>query len=133
MHRRRAIAAGPGANRMFAYRSFIDAGLRPPCASDYTSSPPAPMLWLYSETTRKDPTGHVWGASQRITLGEALRSATLYGAYASFEDHDKGSIEPGKLADLAVLAEDPLAVPAEQWLGIRVERTMLGGKWVYEA
>ncbi len=121
------------ANRMFAYRSFIDAGLRPPAASDYTASPPAPMLWLYSETTRKDPTGHVWGASQRITLAEALRSATLYGAYASFEEHDKGSIEPGKLADLAVLDQDPLTVPAEQWQGIKVERTMLGGKWVYEA
>jgi len=121
------------ANRMFAYRSFIDAGLRPPAASDYTASPPAPMLWLYSETTRKDPTGHVWGASQRITLAEALRCATLYGAYASFEEHDKGSIEPGKLADLAVLDEDPLAVPAEQWQSIKVERTLLGGKWVYEA
>jgi len=121
------------ANRMFAYRSFIDAGLRPPAASDYTASPPAPMLWLYSETTRRDPTGHVWGASQRITLSEALRCATLYGAYASFEERDKGSIEPGKLADLAVLEQDPLAVPTEQWLDIKVERTLLGGKWVYEA
>ncbi len=62
-----------------------------------------------------------------------MRSATLYGAYASFEEHDKGSIDPGKLADLAVLDQDPMAVPAEQWLDIKVERTMLGGKWVYEA
>ena len=121
------------ANRMFAYRSFIDAGLRPPASSDYTASPPAPMLWLYSETTRRDPSGHVWGEGQRITLPEALRSATLDGAHASFEEHDKGSIEPGKLADLAVLTEDPLAVPPERWLDIKVERTMLGGNWVYEA
>jgi predicted amidohydrolase YtcJ len=119
--------------RMFAYRSFIDAGLRPPSSSDYTASPPAPMLWLYSETTRRDPTGHVWGGQQRITVDEALRSMTLNGAYASFEEHEKGSISPGKLADLAVLAEDPLAVPAESWQGIKVERTMLGGKWVYES
>ncbi len=121
------------AGRMFAYRSFIDAGLRPPCSSDYTASPPAPMLWLYSETTRRDPTGHVWGERQRISLAEALRSATLDGAYASFEEHEKGSIEPGKLADLVVLAQDPLALPPERWLDIKVERTMLGGKWVYEA
>jgi predicted amidohydrolase YtcJ len=121
------------AGRMFAYRSFIDAGLRPPCSSDYTASPPAPMLWLYSETTRRDPTGHVWGEHQRISLAEALRSATLDGAYASFEEHEKGSIEPGKLADLVVLAQDPLALPPERWLDIKVERTMLGGKWVYEA
>jgi predicted amidohydrolase YtcJ len=120
-------------NRMFAYRSFIDAGLRPPTASDYTASPPSPMLWLYSMTTRRDPTGHVWGESQRINLREALRSATVDGAYASFEEHDKGTIEPGKLADLVVLKDDPLAVPAERWLDIKVERTMLGGRWVYES
>jgi hypothetical protein len=121
------------AERMFAYRSFIDAGLRPPSASDYTASPPAPMLWLYSETTRRDPSGHVWGGAQRITASEALRSMTLNGAYASFEEHEKGSIAPGKLADLTVLAQDPLAVPAQLWLDIQVERTMLGGKWIYEA
>jgi len=119
--------------RMFAYRSFIDAGLKPPSSSDYTASPPAPMLWLYSETTRRDPSGQVWGGNQRITVPEALRSMTLNGAYASFEEHDKGSIEPGKLADLAVLEKDPLAVPAEEWMAIKVERTLLGGKWVFEA
>jgi predicted amidohydrolase YtcJ len=120
-------------NRMFAYRSFIDAGLRPPTASDYTASPPSPMLWLYSMTTRRDPAGHVWGAAQRITLPEAVRSATLDGAYASFEEHDKGTIEPGKLADLVVLKDDPFDTPAERWQDIKVERTMLGGRWVYES
>lgn len=120
-------------NRMFAYRSFLDAGLRPPTASDYTASPPSPMLWLYSMTTRRDPTGQVWGASQRITLPEALRAATLDGAYASFEEHDKGSIEPGKFADFAVLNGDPLTEPPERWLDIKVERTMLGGRWVFES
>jgi predicted amidohydrolase YtcJ len=119
--------------RMFAYRSFIDAGLRPPTSSDYTASPPSPMLWLYSMTTRRDPSGHVWGETQRITLPEAVRSATIDGAYSSFEEHDKGTIEPGKLADLVVLKEDPFTVPAEQWQGIKVERTMLGGRWVYES
>jgi predicted amidohydrolase YtcJ len=119
--------------RMFAYRSFIDAGLRPPTSSDYTASPPSPMLWLYSMTTRRDPTGHVWGEAQRITLPEAVRSATLDGAYASFEEHEKGSIEPGKLADIVVLKGDPFALPAEHWLDIKVERTMLGGRWVYES
>jgi predicted amidohydrolase YtcJ len=119
--------------RMFAYRSFIDAGLRPPTSSDYTASPPSPMLWLYSMTTRRDPTGHVWGETQRITLPEAVRSATIEGAYSSFEEHDKGTIEPGKLADLVVLKDDPFTVPAEQWQGIKVERTMLGGRWVYES
>jgi predicted amidohydrolase YtcJ len=119
--------------RMFAYRSFIDAGLRPPTASDYTASPPSPMLWLYSMTTRRDPTGHVWGETQRVTLPEAVRAATVDGAYASFEEHDKGTIEPGKLADLVVLTADPFSLPAEQWMDIKVQRTMLGGRWVYES
>jgi predicted amidohydrolase YtcJ len=119
--------------RMFAYRWFIDAGLRPPTSSDYTASPPSPMLWLYSMTTRRDPSGHVWGPGQRITLPEAVRSATLDGAYSSFEEHDKGSIEPGKLADLVVLKGDPFTLPAESWLDIKVERTLLGGRWVYES
>lgn len=119
--------------RMFAYRSFIDAGLRPPTASDYTASPPSPMLWLYSMTTRRDPTGHVWGAAQRVTLPEAIRSATIDGAYASFEEHDKGTIEPGKWADLVVLQDDPFIAPAERWMDIKVQRTMLGGRWVFEA
>lgn len=118
--------------RMFAYRSFIDAGLRPPTASDYTASPPSPMLWLYSMTTRRDPGGHVWGGAQRITLPEALRSATIDGAYSSFEEHDKGSIEPGKLADLVILQDDPLAAPPEHWMDIKVQRTLLGGRWVFE-
>jgi len=46
---------------------------------------------------------------------------------------NKGTIEPGKLADLVVLKEDPFAVPAEHWLDVKVERTMLGGRWVYES
>ena len=119
--------------RMFAHRALIDAGLRPPASSDWTASPATPMLWLYSETTRRDPTGHVWGAGQRITLAEAIRSATLDGAYASFEEHDKGSIESGKLADLVVLAEDPFGAPPERLREIKVERTLLGGQWVYES
>jgi predicted amidohydrolase YtcJ len=66
-------------------------------------------------------------------MKEEVRSATIDGAYASFEEHDKGTIEPGKLADLVVLKEDPFTVPSEQWQGIKVERTMLGGRWIYES
>jgi predicted amidohydrolase YtcJ len=61
------------------------------------------------------------------------RLATIDGAYSSFEEHDKGSIEPGKAADLVVLQGDPFVAAAEHWMDIKVQRTMLGGRWVFES
>jgi len=118
---------------MFAMREFIDAGIRAAPGSDYTASPAEPMIWLRSEITRADQTGHVWGANQRISAPEAIRCSTLNGAYASFEDGIKGSLEPGKLADLVVWDHDLLAIDPMQLLTVKPERTMLGGRWVYEA
>jgi predicted amidohydrolase YtcJ len=83
--------------------------------------------------TRTAIDGHVWGPKQRITVEEAIRVCTLYGAYASFEEHIKGSLEPGKLADLVVLGRDPLAEDPSTLVTIPVERTMAGGRWVYES
>jgi len=91
------------------------------------------MMALQSEVTRTDSKGTVWGARQRITVEEALRVGTIHGAYASFEERLKGSIEAGKLADLVVLGRDPLREPASSLVGIPIERTMAGGRWVFEA
>ncbi|MGH9539104.1 MAG: amidohydrolase [Terriglobales bacterium] len=118
---------------MFAMRSFLDAGLRPTDSSDYTASPFDPMMWLQSQVTRTDPKGNVWGANQRITLEEAIRCGTINGAYASFEENLKGSIEPGKLADLVVLGRDPFHENPGSLASIPVERTMVGGKWMFES
>jgi predicted amidohydrolase YtcJ len=119
--------------RMFAMRDLIDAGLHPPDSSDYTASPSEPMMWLQSQVTRTDPRGHTWGANQRITVEEAIRAGTLNGAYASFEENLKGSLEAGKLADLVVLGQDPMSVEPGSLMKIPVERTMVGGRWVFEA
>ena len=118
---------------MFAMRDFIDAGIRAAPGSDYTASPAEPMLWLRSEVTRTDATGHVWGANQRITVQEAIRCSTVNGAYATFEEGIKGSLEPGQLADLVVWDRDPVTAQPQSYLGIRPERTMIGGRWVYES
>jgi predicted amidohydrolase YtcJ len=118
---------------MFPMRDFLAAGLRPTDSSDYTASPSEPMMWLESETTRSDMQRHVWGANQRISVEQAIQCGTLNGAYASFEEKLKGSIEPGKLADLLVLGKDPFRVEAAELIAIPVERTMIGGQWVYEA
>ncbi len=118
---------------MFAMRDFIDAGIKPAPGSDYTASPAEPMLWLRSEVTRTDAQGHTWGANQRITVEEAIRCSTAYGAYTSFEEDIKGTLEPGKLADLVVWDHDLLAMDPARFLEVKPERTMLGGRWVYEA
>ncbi len=118
---------------MFPMRSFLDAGLRPTDSSDYTASPAAPMMWLQSQLTRTDMKGNVWGANQRITLQEGIRCGTINGAYAAFEEELKGSIQPGRLADLVVLAQDPFKTDPSELLKIQVERTMVGGSWKYES
>jgi predicted amidohydrolase YtcJ len=119
-------------NRMFALRSFLDAGVRPTQASDYTASPFDPMMALQSEVTRTDKNGNVWGPKQRITIQEALQVGTVNGAYASFEEHQKGAIRPGMLADLVVLGRDPLREDPLRLIGIPVQRTMVGGQWMFE-
>ena len=118
---------------MFPMRSFLDAGLRPTDSSDYTASPSDPMMWLQSQLTRKDMKGNVWGANQRISLQEAIRCGTSNGAYAAFEEGVKGSLQPGQVADLVVLAQDPFKADPSELLKIQVERTMVGGIWKYES
>jgi predicted amidohydrolase YtcJ len=118
---------------MFALRTFLDAGLRPTQASDYPPGEFPPMMALQSEVTRTDMNGHVWGANQRISIEEAIFVGTMNGAYASYEENLKGSIEPGKLADLVVLGRDPFKEDRSTLVTIPVERTMVGGKWVYES
>ena len=118
---------------MFAVRSFLDAGIRVTQASDYPPGPFEPMMALRSEVTRTDSHGNVWGPNQRVTVEEAIRVGTINGAYASFEEHQKGSITAGKLADLVVLGRDPLRVDPMSLIDIPIERTMTGGRWVYES
>jgi predicted amidohydrolase YtcJ len=120
-------------NHMFALRSFIDAGIRPTMGSDYPPGPFEPMMALQSMVTRTDISGHSWGPRQKVSVEEALRVCTLYGAYASYEEHLKGSLEPGKLADLVVLGRNPLTEDPSSLVRIPVERTMVGGRWVYES
>lgn len=120
-------------NWMFAHRSFLDYGIRVPGASDYGPGPFEPLMALQSMVTRKDFSGNVWGPKQRITLDEALMVATINGAYASHEEHLKGSITAGKLADFTMLARDPHDVNPDEIKNIRILRTVVGGKTVYES
>ncbi len=120
-------------DHMFALRSFIDAGIRPTQASDYPPGPFEPMMALRSEVTRTDSKGNQWGPKQKITVEEAIRVGTINGSYASYEEKLKGSIEPGKLADLVVLGRDPFQIDPLELINIPIERTMVSGKWMFEA
>ena len=118
---------------MFAVRSFLDAGIPVTQTSDYPPGPFEPMMALQSSVTRTDMSGTTWGPSQRITVEEAIRVGTVHGAYASFEEDIKGSLSPGKLADLVVLGQNPFEVDLDALIDIPIERTMVGGKWVWES
>ena len=119
--------------RMFPMRWFLDAGIPATMGSDYPPGPFEPMMALTSMITRTDIRGTTWGASQRITFAEALKVLTVNGAYASYEERIKGSLTAGKLADLVVLKADPRTVPAIEIVNVGIERTMVGGRWVYES
>jgi predicted amidohydrolase YtcJ len=118
---------------MFAHKSFLDYGIWVAPASDHQPGPYEPLMALQSMVTRKDFGGRVWGPSQRITLDQALKICTLHGAYASFEENAKGSITAGKLGDFVILAEDPHDVDPDRIKEIRLVRTVVGGRTVYEA
>lgn len=118
---------------MFAVKSFLDAGINVTQTSDYPPGPFEPMMALQSSVTRTDMSGNVWGPSQKISVEEAIKVGTINGAYASYEEDIKGSLETGKLADLVVLENDPTKVDPSTIIDIKIERTMVDGKWVYES
>jgi predicted amidohydrolase YtcJ len=118
---------------MHPARSLIDLGIPMAGHSDDPVSAADPLLRMQDMVTRTSAEGKIYGARQRVTVEEALRAWTLGGAFASFEEHHKGSIETGKLADFVVLAADPARVKAEAIKDIVIEKTVVGGKVVFEA
>jgi len=116
---------------MFAHRSFLDNGIPVPGASDYGPGPFEPLMAIQSMVTRRDYRGREWGPNQRVTVDEAIRIATINGAYASSEEAIKGSITAGKLADFVILEKDPHDVDPNQIKDIKVVRTVVGGKTMY--
>jgi predicted amidohydrolase YtcJ len=112
---------------LYALRSMLDHGLLVGAGSDFPISDPNPMLSIYAAVTRRARSGA--GLPQPgITAMEALRMHTLHAAATNFEDELKGSLSPGKFADIVMLSENPLEVDPEHIKDIRVLMTVLGGK-----
>src|SRR5262249_10799886 len=116
---------------MFAHKSFLDAGIPVPGASDYTPGPFEPLMAIQSMVTRTDYKGPVWAAVQKASVEGALPIATINGAWASSEEAIKGSITAGKLADFVVLEKDPHDVAPGEIMQIKVNRTVVGGRTVH--
>jgi predicted amidohydrolase YtcJ len=115
------------------YRTAIDMGIHVAGHSDSTVSAADPLLRIQDMVTRKGENGVVYGGNQKIGVEEAIKVWTLDGAYATFEEKDKGSITPGKLADFAVLRKDPRKVPPDTIKDIIVDATYVGGNNVWQA
>jgi predicted amidohydrolase YtcJ len=115
------------------YRTAIDMGIHVAGHSDSTVSAADPLLRIQDMVTRKGENGVGYGMNQRVSVEEAIKVWTLDGAYATFEEKDKGSITAGKLADFAVLRKDPRKAPPDNIKDIVVDSTYIGGKIAWQA
>jgi predicted amidohydrolase YtcJ len=123
---------GERVEHMFPLADYTEEGIIAASGSDAPVTVPNPMRGIYCAVTRRTELGEPVGESQRTTLLHAIRSFTLNGAYASFEESRKGSIETGKLADLVVLDGSILSASPEELLSLEPELTMIDGEVVFE-
>jgi predicted amidohydrolase YtcJ len=123
------------AKTTYAFRTFLNHGVRLAFGSDWTVAPLNPLLGVYAAVTRatldgKNPGG--WFPEQKLTLGEALEAYTMGSAYAEFRESQKGSLTAGKLADVVVLDTDLFSISPEKIKDAKVLMTIVGGKVVFE-
>ncbi len=124
------------ARSSYAWKSMLDAGARLAFGSDWPVAPLDPLSGIYAAVTRatldgKNPGG--WFPEQRLTVEEALHAYTSGAAYAAFQEKEKGTISPGKLADLVVLSDDLFRIPKERIKEVHIELTIVGGRVVYQS
>jgi predicted amidohydrolase YtcJ len=119
----------------YAFKSLFDSGATVAFGSDWFVAPPAPLEGIYSAVTRrtldnKNPDG--WVPGQKISVEQALMAYTKNGAYASFEEDIKGTLEPGKLADFVVISEDLTKIDPIRIPEAKILQTFVGGRKVYD-
>jgi predicted amidohydrolase YtcJ len=126
-----------GAERIkgaYAWRSFLNAGVRVPLNSDFPGETLNPFYGMYAAETRQTAEGKPeggWYPEQCLTREEVLYAYTVESAYSGFEEHIKGQIAPGMLADFIVISDNILTIPSKALLSLKVERTYIGGQSVY--
>jgi predicted amidohydrolase YtcJ len=123
------------ASRTYAFRTFLNDGVRLAFGTDWAVAPLNPLLGVHAAVTRatldgKYPGG--WFPEQKLTVAEAVEAYTMGSAYAEFQDKEKGSITPGKLADMVLLSDDIFSIEPDKIKDARVVKTIVGGKVVWE-
>lgn len=124
------------ASRTYAFRTFLDHGVRLAFGTDWEVAPLDPLLTVYAAVTRatldgKNPNG--WFPEQKLSVAETIEAYTMGSAYAEFQENEKGSITPGKLADMVLLDQDIFSIAPEKIRDVRVLKTYVGGKLIFDA
>jgi len=124
------------ASRTYAFRTFLDHGVRLAFGTDWEVAPLNPMLTIYAAVTRatldgKNPGG--WFPEQKLTVAEAVQAYTMGSAYAEFQEKEKGSISPGKLADMVLLSDDIFSIDPAKIRDVNVLKTIVGGRLVWDS
>lgn len=124
------------ASRTYAFRTFLNYGVHLAFGTDWDVAPLNPMLGLYAAVTRatldgKNPDG--WFPEQKLTVAESVYAYTMGSAYAEFQENEKGSITAGKLADMVILSDDIFTIPPAKIRDVKVLKTIVGGKVIWDA
>jgi len=124
------------ASRTYAFRTFLQHGVRLAFGTDWNVAPLNPMLTVYAAVTRatldgKNPGG--WFPEQKLSVAEAIEAYTIGSAYAEFQEQLKGSITAGKLADMVLLSDDILSIEPARIRETRVLKTVVGGKIIWDS
>jgi len=122
------------ARHSYAWKQFLDVGVLLAFGTDYPVEPITPFRGLYAAVTRRSEDGkQQYFPDEKLTIDQAIAAYTTGAAYAEFSEREKGSLQPGMLADFVVLDRDITKVPAPEILKTRVLRTVVGGKIVYQS
>ena len=126
-----ARAIGPRRPDCYRMKSFLDAGVELPGSSDRPVVNGAPLLGIHDLVNQRTADGDNFNPHEALTIEQALRAYTLGSAYATFDESNRGSVEVGKLADLAVLDHDLTAIDPDAIGDTQVVATMVGGMWEF--
>ena len=117
---------------LYPFRTLLQHGINLAGSSDCPIVPANPLIGIYAAVSRTGQKNHIIGRQEKVSTGDALRMYTTNAAQVSFEESIKGTITPGKLADLVVLNGDPIGLPPDELPRLQVEMTMIGGEVVWQ-